>query len=89
MPHWRLGTANVTLTMDDGRMLHFEGLDAAQVGVLELASQHSDMGQLTVQQVVNGLGLDRAAARRTMFYWSAQGILREEEGDVFAIVEHA
>lgn len=102
IPHPRLSTAAVTLTMDDGRILSFDNLDAAQLGVLEVAAKSSQDHSLpsasldtmpepyvTVQGIMDKLLLDRASATRALFFWSAQGVLREQSGDVFVVVEHA
>lgn len=88
----RLGTADVRVTMDDGRVVQVERVDMAQAGVLHaalMAGTEGSNGQVSVQAIMEQLSLDRASTRKALFFWCAQGVLREVSGDVFVVVEHA
>ena len=84
-----LGTMKLTLTMDDGRQMQFEEVTALEAAVVELASGKGSAAVLSAADVVAELEVEKGAALNALYFWSANGVMRElgTEADTFQVIE--
>ncbi|KAL9938213.1 hypothetical protein V8E36_002836 [Tilletia maclaganii] len=91
--HWLrgLGSVDVELEMDDGRVIRAE-CTPAQAAVVEIAtSKASESLPVTIEELVVELEADKAVVAAALKYWVARGVLREVEGfsGTYEIIEVA
>ncbi|GAA5896745.1 hypothetical protein JCM6882_005025 [Rhodosporidiobolus microsporus] len=97
----QLGSVDMSLTMDDGRIVRVEGATVVQAAVGELLDQQSTW---TAADLASSLKLaDAASARNALYFWANLGVVRQLSrdeaaanaydedavGDVWMVVEDA
>ncbi|KAE8230344.1 hypothetical protein CF326_g4658 [Tilletia indica] len=91
--HWLggLGSVEVELEMDDGRVIK-EECTPAQAAVVEIAaSQASESLPVSTEELVLQLEADKGVVTAALRFWTGKGVLREVEGlpGTFEVVENA
>ncbi|CAD6914692.1 unnamed protein product [Tilletia controversa] len=90
--HWLggLGSVEVELEMEDGRVIR-EECTPAQAAVVDIAAlQASQSLPVTTQELVLQLEADKAVVTAALRFWTDKGVLRELEGlsGTFEVVEN-
>ena len=84
----QLGTVELELEMDDGRVLDF-AVTPFQAAAIHLFAERQTW---SLKDLAKALGVAEAVVRKRIAFWSAQGILREErtpEGTSFVLIATA
>ncbi|KAK0525914.1 hypothetical protein OC835_005455 [Tilletia horrida] len=91
--HWLggLGSVDVELEMEDGRVVQ-EECSPAQAAVVEIAAaKAAESLPVTIEELVVQLEADKAVVAAALQFWTAKGVLRELDGlpGTFEVVENA